>query len=110
MVAAQASRAALSRAPPAGYTSHPVAKVTATKPLTTVSGRGGDVLIKLPSDRAVGPITVTDCRDAVIVGGSIRALPTAKVNDQRRINRAIQRLMSSVATTIDIRMPLAYHC
>ncbi|MCZ2836034.1 hypothetical protein [Modestobacter sp. VKM Ac-2985] len=78
---------ALSWAPPAGYASYPVTKVTATNTLTTVSGRGGDVLIQLPTDRAVGPITIADCRNAVIIGGSIRALPSAKVGgyDQRAI-------------------------
>ncbi|MCZ2813413.1 MULTISPECIES: hypothetical protein [unclassified Modestobacter] len=81
------SGAALSWAPPAGYANYPVTNVTATDTLTTVSGRGGDVLIKLPTDRAVGPITIADCRNAVIIGGSIRALPSAKVagHDQRAI-------------------------
>ncbi|GAA4741948.1 hypothetical protein GCM10023328_23930 [Modestobacter marinus] len=81
------SGAALSWAPPAGYANYPVTKVTATNSLTTISGRGGDVLIQLPKDRAVGPITIADCRNAVIIGGSIRALPSAKVSgyDQRAI-------------------------
>ncbi|WP_036335377.1 hypothetical protein, partial [Modestobacter caceresii] len=87
VVAASTSRPALSWRPPAGYANYPVTKVTATTSLTTVSGRGGDVLIKLPTDRAVGPITIADCRNAVIIGGSIKALPSAKVagHDQRAI-------------------------
>ncbi|TFV63935.1 hypothetical protein E4P41_02905 [Geodermatophilus sp. DF01-2] len=78
---------ALSWAPPAGYTNYPVKKVTATNTLTTVSGRGGDVYIKLSPDHPVGPIAITDCRNAVVIGGEIKVLPSATVNgyDQRAI-------------------------
>ncbi|OMQ16693.1 hypothetical protein A7K94_0200730 [Modestobacter sp. VKM Ac-2676] len=43
--------------------------------------------IQLSPDHPVGPIMIADCRNAVIIGGSIRALPSAKVNgaDQRAI-------------------------
>ncbi|TFV64669.1 hypothetical protein E4P41_00010 [Geodermatophilus sp. DF01-2] len=77
----------LSWAPPAGYTSYPVKRVTATDSLTTVNGRGGDVYVQLSPDHPVGPIAITDCRNAVVIGGHITVLPSATVNgaDQRAI-------------------------
>jgi hypothetical protein len=77
---------ALSWAPPAGYTGYPVKNVSAASALTVIDGRGGDVLVKLPA-HSVGPVTITNCRNAVLIGGRITVLPSATVGgaDQRGI-------------------------
>jgi hypothetical protein len=77
----------LSWAPPAGYGDYPVRQVTASTSLTDINARGGDVRIVLPSDRSVGPIVLQDCRNAVLIGGSIKVLPSATVGgyDQRAL-------------------------
>lgn len=77
----------LSWAPPAGWTGFPVREVTATDSLTSVNAKGGDVVVKLPSSHSVGPIAITNCRNAVLIGGSITVLPSAEVSgaDQRAI-------------------------
>lgn len=76
----------LTWAPPTGYTSFPVvnAKVSATE--QTINGNGGDIWIKLPSS-ATGPITITNCRNAVIIGGQINIPPGTgpAVSDARGI-------------------------
>jgi hypothetical protein len=81
------SGGALSWAPPAGYAGFPVKRVTASGSLTTVDGGGGDILIELSRTTAVGPIVIRNCRNAVLIGGQITVLPSAKVNgvDQRAI-------------------------
>jgi hypothetical protein len=63
-----------------------VHKVSATGDLTVIDGRGGDVLVKLPA-HSVGPVTITNCRNAVLIGGHITVLPSATVDgaDQRGI-------------------------
>jgi hypothetical protein len=61
----------LTWAPPSGYTSYPgydVAVSTANN--TNLDGKGGDMYIKLPS-QATGPITIKNCRNAVVIGGQI---------------------------------------
>ena len=80
------SGGALSWAPPAGYAGYPVKNVSATSALTVIDGRGGDVLVKLPA-HSVGPVTITNCRNAVLIGGHITVLPSATVAgaDQRGI-------------------------
>ncbi|RZU34110.1 hypothetical protein [Blastococcus saxobsidens] len=82
-----AAGGALSWAPPAGWAGYPVTRITATNSVTTVSGKGGDVLVQLPPDRAVAPIIIANCRNAVVMGGRIDVLPTARPdgNDQRAI-------------------------
>jgi hypothetical protein len=64
-----------------------VQKVTATSSLTTISARGGDVLVQLAPDHSVGPIAITNCRNAVVIGGDITVLPSATAGgaDQRAI-------------------------
>jgi hypothetical protein len=76
----------LSWAPPAGYQSFPVRQVTG-QGSTSVDGKGKDVRIELPADHPVGPIAIKNCRNAVLIGGSIKVLPTATVDgqDQRGI-------------------------
>jgi hypothetical protein len=83
---AGASGPVLSWAPPSGWQSYPEHKVTSATRLTTVNGGGGDVRITLPA-APVGPITIKNCRNAVLIGGSIKVLPSSKVNglDQRAI-------------------------
>jgi hypothetical protein len=78
---------ALSWAPPAGWTGYPVTKVSSAGSLNTVDGRGGDVTIKLDPTHAVGPVVIKNCRNAVLIGGRIDVLPTAKVDgqDQRAV-------------------------
>ncbi|MGY1719474.1 MULTISPECIES: hypothetical protein [unclassified Blastococcus] len=85
-VAAPAS-GALSWAPPAGWQNYPVTNVTPSNSVTTIGARGGDVLVKLPADRPAGPITIANCRNAVIMGGQITVAPTARFgnDDQRAI-------------------------
>ena len=80
------SGGALSWAPPAGYAGYPVKNVSAASALTVIDGRGGDVLVKLPA-HSVGPVTITNCRNAVLLGGHITVLPSATVDgaDQRGI-------------------------
>ncbi len=81
------AEARLSWAPPAGWEDYPVREVTATDAMTVVDARGGDVRIVLPADSAVGPVTVTDCRNAVLIGGQITVLPSATADgqDQRAV-------------------------
>jgi hypothetical protein len=78
---------ALSWAPPSGWARYPVTRITATNSVTTVSGKGGDVLIQLSPDRPVAPIIIANCRNAVVMGGQINVLPTARIggDDQRAI-------------------------
>ncbi|TYP87182.1 hypothetical protein BD833_107122 [Blastococcus xanthinilyticus] len=77
----------LSWAPPAGWENYPVTKITSTTSVTTVGAKGGDVRIELDPSRPVGPITIANCRNAVIMGGQINVLPTARIgtDDQRAI-------------------------
>ena len=77
----------LSWAPPAGWENYPVTKITSTDSLTTVGAKGADVRIELDPSRPVGPITIANCRNAVIMGGQINVLPTARIgpDDQRAI-------------------------
>ncbi|MGY1834647.1 hypothetical protein ACI79P_06020 [Blastococcus sp. SYSU DS0510] len=81
------STGALSWAPPAGWENYPVHNVTPSNSVTTIGARNGDVLIKLPADRPAGPITIANCRNAVIMGGQITVAPTARFgnDDQRAI-------------------------
>jgi hypothetical protein len=76
----------LSWRPPTGWQTFPEKRVASATALTTIDGRGGDVRITLPST-PVGPITIQNCRNAVLIGGSIRVLPSSTVNgaDQRGI-------------------------
>ncbi|PZA19172.1 hypothetical protein, partial [Modestobacter versicolor] len=64
----------------------PQKTVTSATALTVLDGRGGDLRVTLPST-PVGPITIQNCRNAVLIGGSIRVLPSSLVNgaDQRAI-------------------------
>lgn len=77
----------LSWAPPAGYQGYPVKQVTTAGALNTVNGGGGDVQIKLSPAHAVGPLVITNCRNAVLIGGQIDVLPSQQVggSDQRGI-------------------------
>lgn len=77
----------LSWAPPAGYAGYPVQQVSSPDSLTVVDGRGGDVRIVLSPTRPVGPVAITNCRNAVLIGGQITVLPTSQVAgaDQRAI-------------------------
>jgi hypothetical protein len=77
----------LSWAPPAGYERYPVKQVTAAGSLNTVNGGGGDVVIQLSTAHAVGPVVITNCRNAVLIGGQIDVLPSSQVggSDQRGI-------------------------
>lgn len=77
----------LTWAPPAGYTSYPVKNISNTSSFNQVNCGGGDAFIKLPRDKLVGPVYIIDCRNAVMIGGSIRVLPTSVVDgqDQRAI-------------------------
>ncbi|MCF6735150.1 hypothetical protein [Blastococcus sp. KM273129] len=51
-----------------------------------MNAKGGDVAIELPN-HSVGPVSITNCRNAVLIGGSITVLPSAKAGgaDQRAI-------------------------
>ncbi|MFO0882496.1 MAG: hypothetical protein U0491_03540 [Candidatus Saccharimonadales bacterium] len=61
----------LSWAPPSGYANYPVFNVpVTTSNNTNLDGNGGDMYIKLPS-QATGPITIKNCRNAVVIGGQI---------------------------------------
>ncbi|MGY2083193.1 hypothetical protein [Blastococcus sp. SYSU DS0539] len=77
----------LSWAPPAGWQNYPVTRITSTTSVTTVGARGGDVRIELDPSRPVGPVIIANCRNAVIMGGQINVLPTARIgtDDQRAI-------------------------
>lgn len=77
----------LTWAPPTGWQNYTVKNVTSATSLTTIDGGGGNVLIKLPTTSAVGPITIQNCANAVLIGGQINLLGSAKVNnaDQRAI-------------------------
>ncbi|MCZ2858453.1 hypothetical protein [Blastococcus sp. VKM Ac-2987] len=77
----------LSWAPPSGWENYPVHRITSTTSVTTVGARGGDVRIELDPSRPVAPITIANCRNAVIMGGQINVLPTARIgtDDQRAI-------------------------
>jgi len=81
------NQAALSWAPPAGSAGYPVRSVTTADALTVVDGRGGDIRIELSPSHAVGPVTIQNCRNAVLIGGRITVLPTSQVGgyDQRAI-------------------------
>jgi hypothetical protein len=78
---------ALSWAPPAGYTGYPVKQVSAAGALNTVNAGGGDVHIQLSPAHPVGPVVITNCRNAVLIGGQIDVLPSSQVGgkDQRGI-------------------------
>ena len=77
----------LSWAPPAGYANFPVKSPTSTTSLNIVDGGGRDVLIKLPRDKAIAPLTIRNCRNAVMIGGAIKVLPVEELsgNDQRAV-------------------------
>jgi hypothetical protein len=79
--------APLSWAAPAGYAGFPVTSVTTVDAVTTVNGRGGDVLVQLSPAHPVGPVIIANCRNAVVIGGQIDVLPTARIggDDQRGI-------------------------
>jgi len=81
------ARGALSWAPPTGYARFPVKKVTGVGVLNTVDGKGGDVLVQLPTNGAVGPITIKNCRNAVLIGGEIQMVAALQLDgqDQRGI-------------------------
>jgi hypothetical protein len=81
------SGGALSWAPPAGYANFPVTQVTAAGVLNTVDGHGGDIRIELSPSHPVGPLVITNCRNAVLIGGQIDVLPSITVNgsDQRAV-------------------------
>jgi hypothetical protein len=72
----------LSWAPPAGYTSYPVKKVTGVGVLNTVDGKGGDVLIQLSRTGPVGPVTIKNCRNAVLIGGEIQVVAATSLGGQ----------------------------
>lgn len=76
----------LSWAPPSGYQNYTVRRAALTSGYQEISGGGGDGLVILP-DAIIGPIVLQDFRNVVLIGGSIKALPSAKVNghDQRLI-------------------------
>jgi hypothetical protein len=82
-----ASGDALSWGPPAGWENYPVTRITSTTSVTTVGARGGDVLVQLDPNRPVAPIIIANCRNAVVMGGQINVLPTARIgtDDQRAI-------------------------
>jgi hypothetical protein len=77
----------LSWAPPTGYANFPVKSPTSTTSLNIVDGGGRDVLIKLPRDKAIAPLTIRNCRNAVMIGGAIKVLPVEALsgNDQRAV-------------------------
>lgn len=77
----------LSWAPPSGWENYPVHRITSTTSVTTVGARGGDVRIELDPSRPVAPVIIANCRNAVIMGGQINVLPTARIgtDDQRAI-------------------------
>ena len=77
----------LSWAPPAGYLGYPVHEVSSADSLTVIDGRGGDVRVELSRSHSVGPVTITNCRNAVLIGGHITVLPSSQVDgaDQRAI-------------------------
>jgi hypothetical protein len=85
--AAGGAGSALSWAPPSGYTGYPVTRVTRVDAVTTVNGKGGDVLVELSPEHPVAPIIIANCRNAVVLGGQIDVLPTARIggDDQRGI-------------------------
>jgi hypothetical protein len=80
------SRGALSWAPPAGWQSYPVKKVTGTSGQNVVDCGGGDARIQLPAT-PVSPVKITGCRNVVMLGGTIRVLPVSRLGgeDQRAI-------------------------
>jgi hypothetical protein len=63
-----------------------VQKVTGTSGQNTVDCGGKDVRIELPAT-PVSPIKITNCRNAVLIGGEIKVLPTSRLagEDQRGI-------------------------
>jgi hypothetical protein len=79
---AKGATGALSWAPPAGYKNFSVKQVTGVSKLNVVDGRGGDVLVQLPRDRAVGPVTIKNCRNAVLIGGEIQVAPALSLGGQ----------------------------
>lgn len=73
------SRAAtyqLTWAPPGDFQNYAVRNVTASTITQTLSGGGGDMLIKLPNT-PTGPINITSCRNVVIMGGQINIPPNS---------------------------------
>ncbi len=66
----KAASPALTWAPPSGYTNYPVKNVGVSTSTQTISGGGGDMLVKLPNS-PTGPINLTNCRNVVIIGGQI---------------------------------------
>lgn len=75
----------LTWAPPIGWQNYPVKNASSATSLNIIDGGGGDVLVKLPPSAPTGPITIRNCRNAVVMGGQINLLPSVKVNsaDQR---------------------------
>lgn len=81
----KASAPTLTWAPPSGYQNFPVKSVAVATGSQTINGGGGDMLIKLPSS-PTGPINITNCRNAVLIGGQINIPPNSGPGtDQRGI-------------------------
>lgn len=66
----------LTWAPPTGYENYPVKNVGVSTATQTISGGGGDMLVKLPNS-PTGPINLTNCRNVVIIGGQINIPPNS---------------------------------
>lgn len=71
--------------PPSGYQNYAVKNASVQTSTQTINGGGGDMLIKLPS-QPTGSITLTNCRNVVIIGGQINIPPNSGAGtDQRGI-------------------------
>jgi hypothetical protein len=71
LFSSQAAAPTLTWAPPTGYQNYPVYNVSVSSSNNqTLDGKGGDMLIKMPST-ATGPISIKNCKNAVLIGGHI---------------------------------------
>lgn len=71
-----AGSAKLTWSPPSGYQSYTVKNAAVSTATQSISGAGGDIWVKLPAS-ATGPITLTNCRNAVLIGGQINIPPNS---------------------------------
>jgi hypothetical protein len=71
LFSSKAAAPTLTWAPPSGYQNFPVYNVAVSSANNqNLDGKGGDMLIKMPSS-PTGPITIKNCKNAVLIGGQI---------------------------------------
>lgn len=70
------STSKLKWAPPTGWQNYPVKTVSATTGTQSFDAGGGDLFIDMPST-PTGPITISNCRNVVMIGGQINIPPNS---------------------------------